>query len=115
MLGTFVITVDDLRPLLVESVEDVHAMKAASLSRYQNSRGDTYYARPPQKPSMLIRRKTNEMLSPSESSLNIPTADSIMRMVRIAPCTKAGRLRNRAGRGGRPKEIDDRERKTVVW
>jgi hypothetical protein len=64
---------------------------------------------------MLIRRKTSEKLSPSESSPNIPTADSMARIKRIAPCTKAGRLSNRAGRGGRPREIDDRERKTVVW
>ena len=60
-------------------------------------------------------RKTSEKLSPSESSPNMPIPDSITRIVRIAPCTNAGRLRSLAGNGGSPSEMDERERNTVVW
>ena len=74
-----------------------------------------YYARPPQKPSMLMSRKTREKLRPSESSLKMPAADSTTRIVRITAWTIAGRLSSRAGRGGRPREMDERDKKTVVW
>ena len=76
---------------------------------------NTYYASPPQKPSMLINKKTREKLRPSESSPKIPAADSIARMVRMRACTAAGTLRSRVGRGGKPNEIEDLDMNTVVW
>ncbi len=77
-------------------------------------KNETYYASPPQKPSMLMRKKTKEKLSPSESSLKNPTADSIARIVRMRACMTAGRPRSRVGSGGIPREIEERERNTVL-
>ena len=66
-------------------------------------------------PSMLIRRNTKEKLNPCESSLKIPAADSMANRVRISACTNAGAGRSLAGRGGSPREIEEREKNTVVW
>lgn len=65
-------------------------------------------------PSMLMSRKTKAKLRPSCSSPKKPTVDSTARVVRMKPCTIAGRESSFPGRGGRPSVIDDRERKTVV-
>jgi hypothetical protein len=67
-------------------------------------------------PSRLISRNTVVMLHASSASAGkTPTADSNARRRRIPAWMIAGRGRRRAGRGGTPIEIDDRERKTVVW
>ena len=63
---------------------------------------------------MLISRNTSEKLSAGESSPKIPTAASITSMVRTTACMTAGRLSNLVGSGGKPSDIEDRDRKTVV-
>jgi hypothetical protein len=75
----------------------------------------TYYARPPQTPSRLINRKTKVILRPSESAGKNPMADSDASVSRIKPCKMEGSERKRDGSGGRPMEIDEREKNTVVW
>lgn len=65
-------------------------------------------------PSKLIIRNTVPMARPSELSGKIPIPDSVARKSRITACTIAGRERSRAGSGGRPNEIEERERKTVA-
>jgi len=44
-----------------------------------------------------------------------PMADSVARIIRIQACSIAGRARSLAGKGGRPMEIEEREKKTKVW
>ena len=75
----------------------------------------TYYAKPPQMPSILINRNTRPKANPSELSGITPTPDSKARVTNITSCTIAGRGSKRDGKGGRPKEIDDRDKKTVAW
>ena len=75
----------------------------------------TYYARPPQIPSMLISKKTRKKLAPSELSPKIPTELSYVRVKRITSCITAGIGNSFSGSGGQPTEIEDRERKTVAW
>ena len=72
----------------------------------------TYYARPPQIPSMLTSKKTRKKLAPSELSLKIPTALSYARVNRITSCATAGTGNSFSGSGGQPSEIEDRERNT---
>lgn len=66
-------------------------------------------------PSRLMSKKTRPVASPSESADISPTPDSSARRIRIPACTKAGSGRRRAGSGGMPREIDDREMNTVDW
>lgn len=75
----------------------------------------TDYARPPQIPSRLMRMKTVRMLRPSASAEKKPTADSKIKASNTSACTIAGRGNRRDGRGGTPIEIEDRDKKTVVW
>ena len=75
----------------------------------------TYYARPPQIPSMLTSRKTRKKLAPSELSSKIPTALSYTRVNRITSCVTAGPGNSFSGSGGQPREIEDRERNTADW
>jgi hypothetical protein len=42
-------------------------------------------------------------------------ADSRLSVVRITPCTKAGNHISLPGSGGRPKEREERDKKTPVW
>jgi hypothetical protein len=65
-------------------------------------------------PSTLMRKKTNAKLSACESSLNIPRADSAARRVSMKACTNAGSGNSFVGSGGIPREIDERDAKTVV-
>ena len=44
-----------------------------------------------------------------------PMADSTKRVRKIIDCMIAGRLSSRAGSGGRPREMEDLDMKTVVW
>ncbi len=66
-------------------------------------------------PSRLTRRNTVIMLSPSESSEKKPTADSYASDRRIKHCTMEGKESSRAGSGGSPIDIEEREKNTVVW
>ena len=66
-------------------------------------------------PSTLMSRNTNAKLAPSCSSPKMPTADSNASVVRMKPCTIAGKDSRRPGSGGRPSVMDERERNTVVW
>ena len=75
----------------------------------------TYYARPPQIPSMLTSKKTRKKLAPSELSPKIPIALSYTRVNRITSCMTAGAGSSFSGSGGNPKEMEDRERNTVTW
>lgn len=54
-------------------------------------------------------------LNPCEAPSRMPRADSSARVVRTTACKTAGRGRSRAGKGGRPNEMEDRERNTVAW
>lgn len=64
---------------------------------------------------MEIIKNTRAKLRPSDSSLKIPTADSVARMVTTIAWTVAGSARSLVGSGGRPSEIDDRDKNTDVW
>ena len=75
----------------------------------------TYYARPPQIPSMQMSRKTIKKLTPSELSPKIPTALSYVRVNSITSCVTAGAGSSFSGIGGQPREMEDRERNTVAW
>ena len=66
-------------------------------------------------PSMEMRRKTKAKLAPSFASPKMPTADSTARVVRITPWRIAGAESSLPGSGGRPRVIEERERKTVDW
>lgn len=77
--------------------------------------GKTYYASPPQNPSTLTSRKTKRKLEPSDSALKSPKALSYTSANNMSSCTIAGTERNRVGRAGRPREMVDLEKKTVVW
>ena len=66
-------------------------------------------------PSMLINKNTIPKARPSSVSGTIPTPDSSARATRIPNWTIAGMGSSRDGRGGRPNEMDERERKTVAW
>ena len=46
---------------------------------------------------------------------NMPTADSSTRVSRITACIIAGRERRLVGSAGSPREMEEREIKTVVW
>lgn len=81
----------------------------------KDAEGYAYYAEPPHMPSRLIRTNTNRILGPSESELKNPTAASKLKVVNMIPCKMAGRERSRAGKGGMPRDMEDRDRKTVVW
>lgn len=73
----------------------------------------THYASPPQMPSTLM--STTHSRTPNESAPTRPVADSTVRVSRIAACMMAGSEMKRPGSGGRPSEIDDREKNTEVW
>lgn len=66
-------------------------------------------------PSRLTRINTIIILIPSDSLVKIPTEDSNAKIRSIADCRSAGSGRRRVGRAGIPREIEDREKKTVVW
>lgn len=53
-------------------------------------------------------------LKPSEASEKKPMADSYVRVNSITACTMAGKDKSREGSGGKPSEMVERERKTVV-
>jgi len=74
----------------------------------------TDYAKPPQMPSILIKKKTRTMLAPFLSTGKNPTADSKVRETRTSACKIAGRDRSLCGSGGMPNDIEEREKKTVV-
>ena len=76
--------------------------------------GSAYYAEPPHIPSTLISTKTRAIFVPFRSSEKIPTADSKARMIKMIACMIAGKPRSFSGIGGRPINIQERERKTVV-
>ncbi len=76
---------------------------------------ETDYARPPQMPSMEMRRKTKAKLTPSFASLKMPIADSTARVMRMKLWRIAGAESSLPGSGGRPRVMDERERKTVDW
>ena len=75
----------------------------------------TYNARPPQIPSMLTSKKIRKKLAPSELSPKIPIALSYPRVKRMASCMIAGAGSSFSGSGGKPREMEDRERNTVTW
>jgi hypothetical protein len=75
----------------------------------------TYYANPPQRPSRLMRVNTRKMLRLSESSPKIPMADSYIKVMKMKHWTMAGKDISRTGSTGIPRDIADREKKTVVW
>lgn len=75
----------------------------------------THYARPPQIPSILTSKKTRKKLAPSELSPKIPTALSYTRVNRMTSCVTAGIGSSLSGRGGQPREMEDREKNTVNW
>jgi hypothetical protein len=83
--------------------------------RKEKERRRTHYAEPPQIPSRLIRRNTAAILHASSSFGKNPMADSTASTRRMHACRIAGSGRNRAGSGGMPMEMDEREKKTVVW
>lgn len=62
-----------------------------------------------------MRIKTNMILRPSWSSAKIPTADSYASVNKITSWTMAGSGRSRVGRGGIPKDMEERDINTVVW
>lgn len=78
-------------------------------------RPSAYYDEPPHIPSTLIKMNTRIIVIPYCSSEKIPTADSKARMVKMTAWTIAGRDRSLAGIGGIPINIQEREKKTVVW
>ena len=55
------------------------------------------------------------MLKLSDSSLKTPMADSYIKIKKIRHWITAGNDISRVGSAGIPSDIDDRERKTVVW
>lgn len=55
------------------------------------------------------------ILRPSWSSAKIPTADSYASVNKITSWTMAGSGRSRVGRGGIPKDMEERDINTVVW
>ena len=59
--------------------------------------------------------KTKKMLKLSDSSLKTPMADSYVKVKKIRHWIMAGNDISRVGSAGIPSDIDDRERKTVVW
>jgi hypothetical protein len=60
---------------------------------------------------MLMRRNTKPTPYSSE---NIPTADSKTRVMRMRNWMIPGRGSKDEGRGGIPRDIEEREKKTVV-
>ena len=66
-------------------------------------------------PSKLINTKTKPIAKPSELAGIKPTPDSSASMDRIKNWTIAGSERNREGSAGNPKEMDERDKKTVAW
>jgi len=64
---------------------------------------------------MLMSVNTKDILIASESIGKKPWADSIKSKEKMMVCMMAGKGRRRAGSTGRPKEMEDRERKTVAW
>ena len=81
--------------------------------------GFTYYASPPQIPSRHTSKNTkNTFLVSLASGLppgKKPTADSYAKVANIMPWMIAGSGKSRSGRGGKPIEIEEREKKTNVW
>ena len=75
----------------------------------------THYASPPHVPSSAMSRKTIQKLATGLPSPKTPTADSKPRKSMMKPWSRAGRKSKREGSGGIPMEIEDREKKTVVW
>ena len=76
---------------------------------------ETYYANPPQSPSRLMSINTKKMLKLSDSSPKIPIADSYIKVKKMKHWTMAGKDISRTGSAGIPRDIEDREKKTVVW
>lgn len=102
---------------MVDVVKYVHAAertKTLSIER-RKRKCETYYANPPQRPSRLISVNTKKMLKLSDSSPKSPTADSYIKAKNIRHWVMAGKDINRTGSAGIPRDIADREKKTVVW
>lgn len=99
----------------IERVDAVGRTDKVEMRRWNERNATTYYARPPQIPSMLMSKKTRKKLAPSELSPKIPTELSYVRVKRITSCIIAGTGNSFSGSGGQPAEIEDRERKTVAW
>ena len=55
------------------------------------------------------------MLKLSDSSPKIPIADSYIKVKKMRHWKTAGKDISRTGSAGIPRDIDDLERKTVVW
>jgi hypothetical protein len=62
-----------------------------------------------------MSKNTKNMLPPARSSGSSPTADSKTSISSITNWMIAGAGRRRAGRVFRPRDILEREKKTVVW
>ena len=58
---------------------------------------------------------TKKMFKLSDPSPKNPMADSYIKAEKIINWMIAGKGISRAGSAGIPRDIDDRERKTVVW
>jgi len=66
-------------------------------------------------PSMLISTNTRNILPVARSSGSSPIADSKTSMSSITNWMIAGAGRRWAGRAFRPRDMLEREKKTVVW
>ena len=58
---------------------------------------------------------TKKMLRLSDSSPKIPMADSYIKVKKTKHWMMAGKGISRTGSAGIPRDIADREKKTVVW
>ena len=110
---------------MIDTVEDIHAVKrggsreiissSSSSSNGKKRLCETYYANPPQSPSRPMRVNTKKMLRLSDSSPKIPMADSYIKTKKMKHWMIAGKDISRTGSAGIPRDIADREKKTVVW
>ena len=84
---------------------------------YWKERGGrgTYYAEPPQNPSIAMSTKHIVIATPSLLSGTKPVADSTANTANIAAWIAAGRYSSLAGSGGRPSEMEEREMNTAAW
>ena len=89
------------------------------------AREGTYYDSPPHIPSTEINMTTMNTLQPSQSSAICPVIDIPDSNIPFALSSKstmsthswiiAGDQRNLYGRGGIPREMEEREKNTDVW
>ena len=63
---------------------------------------------------MLIKTNTSRILDTSASLEKIPTADSMAKIANMHPWAKAGNESSAYGKGGKPRDMLDREKNTVV-